>query len=41
MNFCPVKQEPEKYSFDDLIKDGKTGLGRGAKFSSAKYSARG
>jgi predicted RNA-binding protein with PUA-like domain len=24
MNYWLVKQEPEKYSFDDLIKDGKT-----------------
>ena len=24
MNFWLVKQEPEKYSFDDLLKDGKT-----------------
>ncbi len=24
MNFWLVKQEPEKYSFDDLVKDGKT-----------------
>lgn len=24
MNFWMVKQEPEAYSFDDLIKDGKT-----------------
>ena len=24
MNYWLVKQEPEKYSFDDLLKDGKT-----------------
>jgi len=24
MNYWMVKQEPEKYSFDDLLKDGKT-----------------
>lgn len=24
MNYWLVKQEPEKYSFDDLVKDGKT-----------------
>ena len=24
MNFWLIKQEPEKYSFDDLLKDGKT-----------------
>ena len=24
MNFWMVKQEPDKYSFDDLLKDGKT-----------------
>jgi predicted RNA-binding protein with PUA-like domain len=24
MNFWMVKQEPEKYSFDDLLKDGKS-----------------